>query len=380
MDDFRIGETLAHGSTGVVKKLYTNNKIYAVKIIEIDKKSEKDVMKEVKIHKILSHNHIVKFICHEIDLKNHYLVMQLAENELFYFIEPGIGIEGVHFYFRQMMDAVWYLHSLGICHRDIKPENILLDSNGNLLLTDFGHSTLFRVGGKERILHTVVGSCVYMAPEIFKRRYRGDEVDIWSSGVVLFVMSTGLHPWDEPDCSDKRFEAFVKLKYHNYPPWNNLEPSVLKLIEGMCSIQKRFKKFDIENNIWYSQKLKPIKIIKQPTYSFSQPQSYVLSPTKNFISSQTVTTKLHRFYLMETEQQILQRLAHTLDRMVVQYAIKNFEVSFNTVDRKRNILIGEFHIKKLNQMVSVSINRLRGDCLEFKRFCNIVFEKLNSEE
>ena len=95
--------------------------------------------------------------------------------------------------FRQIISGLAYCHRFNICHRDIKPENILLDSNLNVKLVDFGMAALQPPG---KLLETSCGSPHYASPEIAEgRKYRGDRADIWSCGVVLYVMLCGTLPF-----------------------------------------------------------------------------------------------------------------------------------------------------------------------------------------
>ena len=96
--------------------------------------------------------------------------------------------------FRQIITALSYLHSLNICHRDLKPENILLDRNFNVKLADFG---LAAFQPADLWLETWCGSPHYAAPEIVRGRpYMGAQVDVWSCGVILYVMLSGTLPFN----------------------------------------------------------------------------------------------------------------------------------------------------------------------------------------
>jgi len=103
-------------------------------------------------------------------------------------------------YFYQLLHAVKYMHSLGVSHRDLKPENLLLDEKFNLKVIDFGLSNHF---GEATLLKTACGSPCYAAPEMVAGQpYSGARVDMWSCGVVLYAMTVGKLPFDDPNASE----------------------------------------------------------------------------------------------------------------------------------------------------------------------------------
>jgi serine/threonine protein kinase len=99
-------------------------------------------------------------------------------------------------YFWQTLEGVGYCHDQGVCHRDLKPENLLLDSNGDLKISDFGLSTMF---GAQCSLHTICGTPNYVAPEVLQMEYGydGRTADVWSIGVILYVLLAGFLPFNE---------------------------------------------------------------------------------------------------------------------------------------------------------------------------------------
>uniref|UniRef100_J3MP45 non-specific serine/threonine protein kinase n=2 Tax=Oryza brachyantha TaxID=4533 RepID=J3MP45_ORYBR len=97
-------------------------------------------------------------------------------------------------YFRQLISAVRYCHSRGVYHRDIKPENLLIDGAGDLKVADFGLGAV----ADGSLHHTLCGTPAYVAPEILSRKgYHPAKVDIWSCGVVLFVLAAGYLPFND---------------------------------------------------------------------------------------------------------------------------------------------------------------------------------------
>lgn len=198
--------------------------------------------------------------------------MELAEGgDLFDKIESdvGVGEDIAHLYFTQLISAVSYMHSKGIGHRDIKPENILLSSEGDLKIADFGLATMFEYRGVKKLCKTSCGSPPYTAPEvltcdtrIMKKMdygYYGDCVDIWSCGVVLFVLLVGNTPWDEP--TDRSYEFDLYVKTNGLPDdelWQDLPAETLSLLRGIMKVNpaERFSLAEICNHPWFTRKNK----------------------------------------------------------------------------------------------------------------------------
>jgi serine/threonine protein kinase len=159
------------------------------------------IEREAAILRRLRHRHVVRL--HEIlatRTKVHFVLDLAAGGELFSLVDASgrMTEDLARHYFRQLISAVRYCHARGVFHRDIKPENLLLDEAGALKVADFGLGAEASGGGGKLLRHTLCGTPAYVAPEILSRRgYDPAKVDIWSCGVVLFVLAAGYLPFND---------------------------------------------------------------------------------------------------------------------------------------------------------------------------------------
>jgi len=143
------------------------------------------------------------------------IVLEFAGGELFeYIVANGRMTEPVaRRFFQQIMSGIEYSHKLKIVHRDLKPENVLLDNDLNVKIADFGLSSEIKDGD---FLKTSCGSPNYAAPEVIRGGlYTGPEIDVWSCGVILYVMLCGRLPFEDEDVQT----LFTKIsrKCHAFP-------------------------------------------------------------------------------------------------------------------------------------------------------------------
>ncbi|EEF40373.1 calcium-dependent protein kinase, putative [Ricinus communis] len=131
---------------------------------------------------------------------------------------------------KQLLTAIAHCHRLNIVHRDIKPDNILFDSRNRVKLADFGSADWI---GEESTMSGVVGTPYYAAPEVVLGREYNEKVDVWSAGVVLYVMLAGIPPF-YGETVEEIFEAVIRGNLR-FPPriFRNVSPAAKDLLRKM---------------------------------------------------------------------------------------------------------------------------------------------------
>ncbi|KDN50390.1 Pkinase-domain-containing protein [Tilletiaria anomala UBC 951] len=226
------------------------------------------LQKEVQIHGVLKHINVLEFVGADelgtasrpagISVPGLYMVLEYASGgDLFDKIAPDTGVpeDLAQYYFRQLIAGMQYIHSQGITHRDIKPENLLLSALGDLKIADFGLCSVYKYKGKERSLKGACGSLPYIAPEMNGQPYKGEGVDVWSAGVVLFALLVGNTPWDEPTTRSPEYEAYLTGELLQYDPWTRISEQPLDLLKAMLTPrpEKRISLAEIQQHAWFNR-------------------------------------------------------------------------------------------------------------------------------
>lgn len=304
LKNVNIQTTLGQGAFAFVKKAEMRqppNTVFAIKFIHLETSrryglSNDDIAREVIIHERCSKNdNIIKVLTCDLNAKYMWICLELAEGgDLFDKIEPDLGISDnqlVRFYFKQLINAVQYLHlDCGVAHRDLKPENILLDSSGNLKLADFGLATVFRSKKNGvRKSFDLVGSPPYMAPDLLKRKegYFSWKSDIWSCGILLFVLLTGTTPWYEPTLNDSWYSSFIAQDSKSLEgSWSKLGLDELNLLRKILQpdSDNRIDVNGIKNHHWVNQ---PLSFADKYTGLCTDPENLFLRLTNKLKVSLT---------------------------------------------------------------------------------------------
>ncbi|CAF1705214.1 calcium-dependent protein kinase 9 [Brassica napus] len=258
---YTLGKELGRGQFGVTYLCTENStgKKYACKSISkkklVTKADKDDMRREIQIMQHLSGQpNIVEFKGAYEDEKAVNLVMELcAGGELFdRIIAKGHYSErAAASVCRQIVNVVKICHFMGVLHRDLKPENFLLSSKDDKALikaTDFGLSVFIEEG---KVYRDIVGSAYYVAPEVLRRRY-GKEVDIWSAGIILYILLSGVPPfWAETEKGifDAILEGHIDFESQ---PWPSISNSAKDLVRKMLTAdpKRRISAADVLEHPW----------------------------------------------------------------------------------------------------------------------------------
>lgn len=260
---YEMGRLLGHGNFAkvYVARDIKSNRNVAMKVVGKEMVVKvgmvEQVKREISLMKMVKHPNVVEIYEVMATKSNIYIAMELVQGgELFTKIirDGRIKEDDARVYFRQLISAVDYCHSRGVYHRDLKPENLLLDLNGNLKIADFGFSAFaddhLRADG---LLHTTCGTPAYVAPEILLNKgYDGAKTDIWSCGVILYVLLAGKLPF-----TDKNLPSMYKKIYKaefKCPGWfsYNARRLITRLLDPKPSTRWTIPK--IVDNPWFKNK------------------------------------------------------------------------------------------------------------------------------
>ncbi|SLM33572.1 pkinase-domain-containing protein [Lasallia pustulata] len=267
---YTILKTLGEGSFGKVKLAVhrVSGQEVALKIISRKKLISRDmagrVEREIQYLQLLRHPHIIKLYTVITTGSEIIMVLEYAGGELFdYIVKHGkMPEDTARRFFQQIVCAVEYCHRHKIVHRDLKPENLLLDGDLNVKIADFGLSNIMTDGN---FLKTSCGSPNYAAPEVISGKlYAGPEVDVWSCGVILYVLLCGRLPFD-----DEFIPAlFKKISTGSYHVPSYLSSGARNIIHKMLKVNpvQRITVQEIRQDPWFNEGL--ADYLKPPVEEF----------------------------------------------------------------------------------------------------------------
>ncbi|KAJ4957367.1 hypothetical protein NE237_024478 [Protea cynaroides] len=295
---YELGRTIGEGTFAKVKFARNTEKgeNVAVKILEkstiLKHQMVDQIKREISIMKIVRHPNIVRL--HEVlaSRTKIYIILEfITGGELFDKIvhQGRLPENKSRRYFQQLLDAVDYCHSKGVYHRDLKPENLLLDSQGNLKISDFGLSALPQQG--VGLLHTTCGTPNYLAPEVLSHQgYDGSAADVWSCGVILYVLIAGYLPFDEANLPN----LYKKINAAEFtcPPW--FSPGVKSLIHRILdpNPKTRIQIKGIKTDPWFKKNYVAVKHVEDETVNLDDVRAVFDDIEDKFVSELSESNKM----------------------------------------------------------------------------------------
>jgi len=297
LGQYDVIKTLGEGSFGKVKLAVhrASQQKVALKIINRKKLQTRDmtgrIEREIQYLQLLRHPHIIKLYTVITGSNEIIMVLEYAGGELFdYIVNHGrMPEDKARRFFQQIVCAVEYCHRHKIVHRDLKPENLLLDEHLNVKIADFGLSNIMTDGN---FLKTSCGSPNYAAPEVISGKlYAGPEVDVWSCGVILYVLLCGRLPFDDEYIPT----LFRKIQQGAFQIPNYLSPGAVRLIKRMLVVSpvQRITIAEIRQDPWFNKDLAPyLQLPPDEFYDTSVDPNKAIDPKKLGLSKPRAE-KLH---------------------------------------------------------------------------------------
>ncbi|KAL1553772.1 CBL-interacting serine/threonine-protein kinase 6 [Salvia divinorum] len=396
---YELGRLLGHGTFAKVyhARHMQSGRSVAMKIVGKEKVIKVGMMDQVKreisVMKMMHHPNIVEL--HEVmasKSKIYFAMEYVRGGELFAKISRGrLKEEVARGYFQQLISAIDFCHSRSVYHRDLKPENLLLDEEGNLKVTDFGLSAFSDHLRQDGLLHTTCGTPAYVAPEVIgKKGYDGAKADIWSCGVILYVLLAGYLPFQ-----DDNIVAMYRRIYRGdfkCPPW--FSPEARKLITKMLdpNPSSRISIAKIIDSSWFKKSsLKIIRSKEEQDFAAEDEMSlgkgkeaqtlnafHIISLSEGFDLSPLFEEKKRaekeemRFATTTSASSVISKLEEV--GKTRNFSVKKSEscVRLQGLEsgRKGKLGIAADVFSVAPSFVVVEVKKASGDTLEYKQFCS----------
>lgn len=390
---YELGRMLGHGTFAKVyhAKNLESGKHVAIKVVGKDKVIKVGMMEQIKreisVMKLVKHTNIVEL--HEVMASKSkiYFAMELVRGgELFNKVAKGKVREDLaRVYFQQLISAVDFCHSRGVYHRDLKPENLLLDEEGNLKVTDFGLSAFNEHLKQDGLLYTTCGTPAYVAPEVIgKKGYDGAKSDIWSCGVILYVLLAGFLPFHD----DNLINMYRKIYRGDFkcPPWfsSDARKLVTKLLDPNPNTRITIPK--ILGSSWFNKTVpvipRSVKETEFENYKTKEPEKlnafHIISLSEGFDLSPLFEEKKReekgemRFATARPASSVISRLEEVGEaaRFKVKKSESGVRLQGKESGRKGKLAINAEVFAVAPSFVMVEVKKDNGDTLEYNQFCS----------
>ncbi|GMI97361.1 CBL-interacting protein kinase 3, SNF1-RELATED PROTEIN KINASE 3.17 [Hibiscus trionum] len=405
---YEVGRTIGEGTFAKVKfaRNSETGEPVALKILDKEKvlkhKMAEQIKREIATMKLIKHPNVVRL--HEVmgSKAKIFIVLEFVTGgEMFdKIVNHGRMMENeARRYFQQLINAVDYCHSRGVYHRDLKPENLLLDAYGNLKVSDFGLSAVSQQVRDDGLFHTTCGTPNYVAPEVLNDRgYDGATADLWSCGVILFVLLAGYLPFDDSNLMN----LYKKISAAEFtsPPW--LSFSAMKLITQILdpNPMTRITIPEILQDEWFKKGYKPPKFEEKDNTNLDDVESvfkdsevhHVMEKreeeqptTMNAFELISMSKGLNLGNLFDAEQgfkretrftskypadEIIHKIEAAAKPLGFNVQKKNYKMRLENTKagRKGNLNVATEIFQVAPSLHMVELRKAKGDTLEFHKF------------
>ena len=318
---YTILKDLGHGSYGQVKKV-KHKKLGEIRAMKITNKKSTSSKYEIEILRKISHPNITNIFEIFADSKKYYVIMEFLEGGELFDAITSIGSfteESACQVMKQLLSAIFYLHSNNIVHRDLKPENIMLlqkPENGNyhIKLIDFGTAKIFKPGKK---MNKFIGTSYYIAPEVLNEKY-DEKCDVWSCGIILYILLCGYPPFN----GNTNVEIFHAIKSQNPifagEEWEDITNEAKELIKLMLrkNPNERWDAAQCLKHRWFKM-LDDAEKNKNAQTNFKQIQINAISHMAQFVNEnrfkQAVLQFISTQFNIQKEEGDLRELFKSMD-------------------------------------------------------------------
>ncbi|KAL3828676.1 hypothetical protein ACJIZ3_017478 [Penstemon smallii] len=404
---YEVGRTIGEGTFAKVKfaRNSENGEPVAIKILDKDKvlknKMAEQIRREIATMKLIKHPNVVRLYEVMASKTKIFIVLEFVTGgELFDKIvnDGRMREDEARKYFQQLINAVDYCHSRGVFHRDLKPENLLLDVAGNLKVSDFGLSALSQQVRDDGLLHTTCGTPNYVAPEVLNDRgYDGETADLWSCGVILFVLLAGYLPFDDPNLMN----LYKKISSAEFtcPPW--LSFGAMKLIARILdpNPMNRITIAEILEDEWFKKGYKPPVFDEKEDVNlddveavFKDSEEYHVKEKKeehptamnafelismsrglnlgNLFDAEPGFKRETRFTSRRPANEIINKIEQAAKPLGFDVHKKNYKMRLENLKagRKGNLNISTEVFQVAPSLHMVEVRKAKGDTLEFHKF------------
>lgn len=416
---YEVGRTIGEGTFAKVKfaKHSETGESVAIKVMAkttiLKHRMVEQIKREISIMKIVRHPNIVRL--HEVlasETKIYIILEFVMGGELYDKIVQQVKLSENESrrYFQQLIDAVAHCHKKGVYHRDLKPENLLLDAFGNLKVSDFGLSALTKQG--DELLHTTCGTPNYVAPEVLSNQgYDGAAADVWSCGIILYVLMAGYLPFEEADLPT----LFRRISAAEFvcPVWFSAgaKTFIHKILDA--NPKTRVKIEEIRKDPWFRKNYSPVKLREDEQVNLDDVKAVFDEIEDQYVSERSEITEggplimnafemitlsqgLNLSPLFDRHQDYVKRQTRFVSRKPAKVIISSIEAVAESmglkvhsrnykmrIERVCSNKVGQFAVvlevfEVAPSLFMVDVRKAAGDTLEYHKFYKNLCVKLES--